>query len=83
MNPTRISLAVLVLSVSVGRVSAEPILPAHTDYYTSETDASDSAGTNHGVLKNGAPIVTDPQRGRAPELERHQRLREPAVLQHP
>jgi len=37
--------------------------------YTFDVDASDSVGTNHGSLVNGASIVSDPERGNVLSLD--------------
>ena len=40
-----------------------------THYYSFETDASDSVGSNNGQLMGGASIVSDPVRGNVLELD--------------
>ena len=37
--------------------------------YTFDVDASDSVGTNHGTLVNGASVVIDPERGNVLSLD--------------
>lgn len=57
--------AMLVL-VGVGQVNATDGL---TNRYAFNTDASDSAGTNHGTLTNGASVVFDAERGSVLQLD--------------
>ena len=61
-------LVVLVVLVGVGEVWAVT-MPTPTHHYPFDIDARDEAGGNHGVLRNGARIVTDPQRGNVLDLD--------------
>ena len=64
-------LTVLAVVIGVGHVSASTILPPPTHHYTfdADTQADDSAGTNHGFMVGGASIVADPQRGDVLDLD--------------
>ena len=62
----RCLIAGLVLVFGVGQVNGANIL---THRYEFNTDATDSAGTNHGTLTNGASIVVDAERGEVLQLD--------------
>lgn len=62
----RLVLCVVVVLVGVGHVEGAINL---THRYAFDGDASDSAGTNHGTLSNGASIVFDSQRGGVLQLD--------------
>ena len=61
-----VRLLTVVVLVGVGQVEGAINL---TYRYAFDTDASDSAGTNHGTLSNGASIVFDSQRGGVLQLD--------------
>jgi concanavalin A-like lectin/glucanase superfamily protein len=65
---TRLALCVAVAVVFVGVGQVEGAINL-THLYAFDTDASDSAGTNHGTLSNGASIVFDSQRGDVLQLD--------------
>jgi hypothetical protein len=64
-----LSIASVLFAITVMSGGVASALPAPTHHYAFDVDASDTSGTNDGMLSNGALIVADPVRGNVLSLD--------------